>query len=75
MALLENWHEIAYDTTDQKAMQQVWEKYFKEEKYLIYAENALDCVINHYQKEDGRIETFIEWNNEYEDYSSVFKNI
>lgn len=46
-------------------------KYFKEEKYLIYAENALDCVINHYQKEDGRIETFIEWNNEYEDYSTV----
>ena len=34
MALLESWHEIAYDTTDQKAMQKVWEKYFKEEKEI-----------------------------------------
>ena len=34
MSLLENWHEIAYDTTDQKAMQKVWERYFKEEKEI-----------------------------------------
>lgn len=34
MGLLESWHEIAYDTTDQKAMQKVWEKYFKEEKEI-----------------------------------------
>lgn len=34
MALLENWHELAYDTTDQKAMQKVWERYFKEEKEI-----------------------------------------
>lgn len=34
MALLESWHEIAYDTTDQKAMQKVWEKYFLEEKEI-----------------------------------------
>lgn len=34
MALLDSWHEIAYDTTDQKAMQKVWEKYFLEEKEI-----------------------------------------
>ncbi len=34
MSLLESWHEIAYDTTDQKAMQKVWEKYFLEEKEI-----------------------------------------
>lgn len=34
MSLLENWHEMAYDTTDQKAMQKVWERYFKEEKEI-----------------------------------------
>lgn len=34
MALLESWHELAYDTTDQKAMQKVWERYFKEEKEI-----------------------------------------
>lgn len=34
MSLLENWHEMAYDTTDQKAMKNVWEKYFKEEKEI-----------------------------------------
>ena len=34
MSLLESWHEIAYDTTDQKAMQKVWERYFKEEKEI-----------------------------------------
>ena len=34
MGLLESWHEIAYDTTDQKAMQKVWEKYFLEEKEI-----------------------------------------
>lgn len=34
MALLDSWHEIAYDTTDQKAMQKVWEKYFTAEKEI-----------------------------------------
>ena len=34
MALLDSWHEIAYDTTDQKAIQKVWEKYFLEEKEI-----------------------------------------
>ena len=34
MALLDSWHEIAYDTTDQKAIQKVWEKYFVEEKEI-----------------------------------------
>ncbi len=34
MSLLDNWHEIAYDTTDQKAMKSVWEKYFAEEKEI-----------------------------------------
>lgn len=34
MGLLESWHEIAYDTTDQKAMQKVWEKYFLQEKQV-----------------------------------------
>ena len=34
MALIDNWHEIAYDTTDQNEMKKVWEKYFKEEKEI-----------------------------------------
>lgn len=34
MALLDSWHEIAYDTTDQKAIQKVWEKYFVDEKEI-----------------------------------------
>ena len=34
MALLDSWHEIAYDTTDQKAIQKVWEEYFVEEKEI-----------------------------------------
>ena len=32
MALLDQWHEIAYDTTDPQALKKVWDKYFAEEK-------------------------------------------
>lgn len=32
MGLLERWNEYAYDTTDPKVMQKVWEKYYNEEK-------------------------------------------
>ncbi len=44
-------------------------KYFKAEKYLIYAKGAMECLLSHYQKEDGRIE--VDWGNSKEDYTTV----
>ena len=46
-------------------------EYFRDEKYLYYATNALDCLINNYQKADGRIETYTEWSDSYDDYTTV----
>jgi len=46
-------------------------KYFKDEKYLSYATKALDCLVENYQKNDGRIETYTEWSDSYDDYSTV----
>lgn len=46
-------------------------KYFKDENYLLYAVNALDSLIENHQKEDGRIETYIEWSDSFEDYTTV----
>lgn len=34
MALLDEWHELAYNTTDPKATKKVWDKYFAEEKEI-----------------------------------------
>ena len=53
MALLDNWHEIAYDTTDQKAMQTVWEKYFKEEKEIYRIDSHLNLQYLTYFRHDG----------------------
>ena len=44
-------------------------KYFKNEKYLIYAKGAMECLLSHYQKADGHIE--IDWGNSKEDYTTV----
>lgn len=46
-------------------------EYFKDEKYLYYATNALDSLIKNHQKADGRIETYTEWSNSYDDYTTV----
>ena len=46
-------------------------KYFNDEKYLVYAEGALDSLIHHHQNEQGGIETFVEWLNKTEDYTTV----
>lgn len=46
-------------------------KYFGDEKYLIYAKGALDSLIDHHQNEKGGIETFVEWLNKTEDYTTV----
>ena len=46
-------------------------KYFGDEKYLVYAKGALDSLINHHQNEKGGIETFVEWLNKTEDYTTV----
>ncbi len=45
-------------------------KYFGEEGYLRYCLGALDTLIEHYQKEDGRIER-LNGNGVVEDYSTV----
>ena len=45
MSLLDNWHEIAYDTTDQKAMKSLWEKYFAEEKERRTVRSAFSLFI------------------------------
>lgn len=44
-------------------------RYFRDEEYLRYAVGATNCLIEHYQKEDGRLET----NNsgKAEDYTTV----
>ena len=44
-------------------------KYFKDEKYYEYAVGAMDCLLDNYQRPDGRMET----NNcmSKEDYTSV----
>ena len=45
-------------------------KYFKNEEYLTYAKGATECLIDNYQKSDGRIE--VVWDGGHaEDYSSV----
>lgn len=46
-------------------------EYFKDEKYLDYAIKALDTLMIHYQKADGRIETYTEWSDSYDDYTTV----
>ncbi len=43
--------------------------YFGDEKYYEYAKGATECLISHYQREDGRIE--IDWGNNREDYTTV----
>ena len=45
--------------------------YFKDDKYLDYAVKALDTLMTHYQKEDGRIETYTEWSDSFDDYTTV----
>lgn len=44
-------------------------KYFKNEKYLTYAINATDSLLDTYQKQDGRIEVTCSTKNE--DYTAV----
>ncbi|MBO4982421.1 MAG: hypothetical protein J6D23_00025 [Clostridia bacterium] len=44
-------------------------KYFGDKKYLIYAKGATECLLSHYQKDDGRIE--VDWGNSKEDYTTV----
>ncbi len=45
-------------------------KYFKDEKYLRYADGATMCLLSFYQKEDGHIE--VDWGNgAKEDYTTV----
>lgn len=34
MTLLENWHEMAYNSTDKGALKKIWEKYFNQEKEI-----------------------------------------
>lgn len=43
--------------------------YFGDERYYRYAVGATDCLISHYQKEDGRLE--VDWGNHAEDYTTV----
>ena len=45
-------------------------KYFKDEEYLTYAKGGVECLINGYQRDDGRIE--VEWDGGcLEDYTTV----
>jgi len=46
-------------------------KYFKDDKYLRYAINSLNTLIDYYQKEDGGFYTKMPWNEFYDDYSTV----
>ena len=46
-------------------------KYFKDEKYLVYAEGALDSLIINHQNASGGFETFVEWVQRIEDYTTV----
>lgn len=34
MALLDDWHELAYQANDQKELKKVWDRYFAEEKEI-----------------------------------------
>jgi hypothetical protein len=44
-------------------------KYFQEQEYLDYAMGATDCLIDHYQGADGRLET--SQCGKHEDYTTV----
>lgn len=46
-------------------------KYFKDEKYLRYAVNSLNTLIDYYQKDDGGFYTKMDWNICEDDYSTV----
>lgn len=46
-------------------------RYFGEEKWGRYAVNALNTLLDTYQREDGRLETWVEWNARFVDYSTV----
>ena len=46
-------------------------KLLKDRFYLDFAINALDSVLRHHLKEDGRIETKLEWSVRPEDYTTV----
>jgi len=46
-------------------------KYFKDVKYLRYAINSLNTLIDYYQRDDGGFYTKMPWNENYDDYSTV----
>lgn len=46
-------------------------RYFKDDKYLIYAINSLNTLIDYYQNEDGGFYAKMEWNKYFDDYSTV----
>lgn len=46
-------------------------RYFGDDKWGSYAVNALNTLLDTYQKEDGRLETWVEWNARFVDYSTV----
>lgn len=46
-------------------------KYWGEEEYLEYAVRALNTLIDVYQKEDGRLERYDDWNGCMMDYTTV----
>lgn len=46
-------------------------KYFEDEKYLGYAVNSLNTLIDNYQKPDGGFYTKMDWNQFEDDYSTV----
>lgn len=46
-------------------------KFFKTKKYLNYAANALDSVLKNHQAKSGAIETYREWSNSMQDYTTV----
>ncbi len=46
-------------------------RYFGEDKWGRYAINALNTLLDTYQKEDGKLETWVEWNARFVDYSTV----
>ncbi|MBQ7906922.1 MAG: hypothetical protein IJ309_03005 [Clostridia bacterium] len=44
-------------------------KYFGDEKYYEYFVGATECLVNHYQRNDGRIEVM--WGDKGDDYTTV----
>lgn len=46
-------------------------QHFKEEKYLTYAVNALNTIIDFYQKENGGLMRYSKYYEKYFDYSTV----